>query len=191
MGSHTPPKIIALIVVPLVVGLLLTAFSLLGHLVATAVGLPGQLGMPLALRLGGLLFLVAGSGVLVWVFRYRSPITILFSTFATMAKTVQRVPPHEPGQRSEALVVRGPHRYVRHPLYSAVMLLVIGWWLLLDRSFLLFGGLFLLLWFNFVVAPFEERELKALFGADYESYARETPRFVPFLRRRSIKDDDR
>jgi len=64
-------------------------------------------------------------------------------------------------------------------LYSDVVLLLLGWWLLLDYSFLLISALFLLLWFSCVVTRFE-RELKALFGNDYEKYAGQAPRIIPF-----------
>jgi len=181
----------ALIAVPLLVAFLLTVFCGLGYLIGSAVGIPQRLGLPSALRLGGLFFLAAGFIILIWVFRYRNPIDILVSTYVTMVKTVYSARPHERVQRSEPLVVTGPHRYVRHPLYSAAILLVIGWWLFLDYSFLLFAAFFLLLWFNFVVAPFEEQELKTLFGVEYESYASETPRFLPSFRRRSNLDAER
>lgn len=35
-------------------------------------------------------------------------------------------------------------------------------------------------------APPEERELRALFGDEYTSYARGTPRFIPTLRCRTL-----
>jgi protein-S-isoprenylcysteine O-methyltransferase Ste14 len=65
-------------------------------------------------------------------------------------------------------------------LYSDVVLLLLGWWLLLDYSFLLISALLLLLWFHFVVTRFEERELRAIFGDDYEEYASRVPRIIPF-----------
>jgi protein-S-isoprenylcysteine O-methyltransferase Ste14 len=58
--------------------------------------------------------------------------------------------------------------------------LLLGWWLLLDYSFLLISDLLLLPWFNFVVASFEEKELRAIFGADYEEYAKRVPKIIPF-----------
>jgi protein-S-isoprenylcysteine O-methyltransferase Ste14 len=82
-------------------------------------------------------------------------------------------------------VIAGPHRWVRHPYFAAVVVLVAGWWLVLDYTFLLFAAGLLVVWFNFVVIPFEERELRALFGSPYETYARCTPRMSPALRRRS------
>jgi protein-S-isoprenylcysteine O-methyltransferase Ste14 len=85
--------------------------------------------------------------------------------------------------RTEPLVVQGTYRYVRHPLYLGVVLLVLGWWLLLDYSFLLVSAIFLLLWFNFVVANFEEKELRAIFGEQYEQYSKEVPKMIPFTKR--------
>ncbi len=181
----------AFIVVPSIVIFLVSLFCGLGYLIGSAIGIPHRLGLPFALRSGGVLFLIAGFVILRWVFRYRSPADILVSTYVTMGKTVSRARPHARVDRPEPLMVSGPHRYVRHPLYSAAILLVTGWWLVLDYSFLLLAAFFLLLWFNFVIAPFEERELKALFGVEYEAYARETPRFVPYFHRRRDRDTER
>ena len=64
------------------------------------------------------------------------------------------------------------------------MVIVVGWWLLLDRTLVLFMAFLFFLWFNFVVIRFEERELRALFGEQYEAYAKAVPRFIPSLRRK-------
>ncbi|MDP2422751.1 MAG: isoprenylcysteine carboxylmethyltransferase family protein [Bacteroidales bacterium] len=174
----------ALIVVPLLVGLLLYAFCGLGHLLGSALGIPARLGLPLAFRFTGLLALAVGFGILAWLFKHRSPFDVIVSTYITLTKSLTKVGLDEHAVRSEHLVITGPHRFVRHPLYSAVIILVAGWWLVLDYTFLLFCVGFLTVWFNLVVAPFEERELRALFGAQYEAYARATPRFLPSIRRR-------
>ena len=100
--------------------------------------------------------------------------------FLTFSKAMKRIPLEEWSGRTEPLVVKGPYQYVRHPLYSGVLLLLLGWWLLLDFSFILVSTLLLLLWFSFVVAPFEEKELRAMFGEDYERYARRVSRIIPF-----------
>jgi protein-S-isoprenylcysteine O-methyltransferase Ste14 len=65
-------------------------------------------------------------------------------------------------------------------LYFGVVLLVMGLWLL-DYSFLLVAAILLLLWFNFVVASFEEKELKAMVGKQYEQYSKKVPKIVPFI----------
>jgi protein-S-isoprenylcysteine O-methyltransferase Ste14 len=84
--------------------------------------------------------------------------------------------------RTEPLVIEGTYRYVRHPLYFGVVVIVVGWWLLVDFSFLLVSAILLLLWFNFVVARFEEEELRAMFGERYQEYAKEVPRIIPFIK---------
>jgi protein-S-isoprenylcysteine O-methyltransferase Ste14 len=69
-------------------------------------------------------------------------------------------------------------------LYFAVVIILLGWWLVLDYTFLLFMATFFFLWFNLVVIRFEERELKALYPEEYETYANTVPRFFPSLRSR-------
>ncbi len=188
MDSTGRMRIGALFVVPPIVALLLTALCILGYLLCGALGIPLRLRLPGALRAVGLIVLAVGFGVYIWLWRHRSPVDILVSTYVSWTKVLKGVPREEPAERSEPLIVTGPHRYVRHPLYAAAMLLVAGWWLLLDYTFLLVLAAFMFLWFDFVVAPFEERELRALFGPVYEAYAKRTPRFVPFLRRRAKAD---
>ncbi|MCX7013963.1 MAG: hypothetical protein NTW86_15660 [Candidatus Sumerlaeota bacterium] len=184
MTSFTRTKAIALLVVPSLVTLLLAAFCGIGYILGRVLGLPVRLGLPPPLRLAGLLVLAAGFGLQAWLFRHRRPMDVLVSTYETMAKSIRGAPRRGQARRDEPLILSGPHRHVRHPLYSAALLLAAGWWLVLDYTFLLFAAGFLFLWFRFVVTPFEEKELRALFGAEYESYARATPRFFPSIRRR-------
>jgi len=173
----------AIIFVPLVVSAIMVAFFTLGYLMAIIFGIPLSPALPLPVRLLGLLFVASGFTFLGWLFRYRKPIGIIISTYVTFLKAGRRARLEEQSGRTEALVVTGPYRYVRHPLYFSVVVLVLGWGLLLDLSFLLFSTILLLLWFNFVVAPFEEKELRAFFGEQYERYAEEVPRMVPFTKR--------
>lgn len=147
-------------------------------------GIPFSLAFPLPVRLLGLLLLASGFIFLGWLFRYRKPIDILVSTYVTFLKVERRTRLEERSNRTETLVIAGPYRYVRHPLYFGVVVLVLGWWLLLDYSFLLLSTVLLLLWFNFVVTRFEEEELRAIFGEQYEEYAEEVPRMIPFTKRR-------
>jgi protein-S-isoprenylcysteine O-methyltransferase Ste14 len=52
----------------------------------------------------------------------------------------------------------------------------------LDYTSLLFSAILLLSWFDFVVAPFEEKELRAMFGDEYRWYLGEVPRMIPLTR---------
>ena len=177
----------AIILVPLVVFTVVVAFFMLGYSVTIAFEIPQRLNFPLPIRLIGLLTLLSSFVYFGWLFRYRKPVDILVSTYVTFTKVRKRARLEERSCRTELLVVKGPYKYVRHPLYSGVVLLVLGWWLLLDYSFLLVSTLLLLLWFNFAVVPFEEKELKAIFGEDYERYANEVPKIIPLPKRRQVE----
>jgi len=174
----------ALIVVPLVIGLLAGAFALLAYFVVGAFGIPVRFHMPLLMRAAGSGVLAFGFVFMGWLFKYRSPAAILHSTYVTMRKTSARAAADEVSARTEPLILRGPQRHVRHPLYFAVVVLLVGWWLLLDYTVLLVMALLFFLWFTLVVIRFEEQELRALFGEEYEAYARAVPMIVPSLRPR-------
>jgi len=127
---------------------------------------------------------VVGLAMVGWVFRYRRPANVISSTYVTLSKFVRRVPIAERAGRIEPLILTGPQRYVRNPLYFGVIVIVLGWGLLTASTFVLLTAVLLLLWFRFVLIPFEERELCALFGDRYRKYMDETPALVPFSKRR-------
>ena len=172
----------SLIVVPFIIGTLASAFSILGYYIGIALGMPGRLCMPPALRAVGIVVLALGFLLMGWLFRYRKPIDILVSTYVTIRKSFKRTRPDEASARTEPLIVQGPQRHVRHPLYFAVVVLFLGWWMVLDCTFLLFTAFLFFLWFNAVVIRFEEKELQALYKEDYETYAKSVPRFFPSSR---------
>jgi protein-S-isoprenylcysteine O-methyltransferase Ste14 len=68
------------------------------------------------------------------------------------------------------LVIRGPYRYVRHPLYLGWVLLVFGTpHMTGDRlAFAALTGLYLV-----IAIPWEERDLTNTFGPAYDRYKRE------------------
>ena len=75
-----------------------------------------------------------------------------------------------------ALVVRGAYRWVRHPLYFVVLLMIWSYPVLtVDRL------LFNMLWTVWIVigAVLEERDLTADFGNDYREYQRDAPMLLP------------
>jgi protein-S-isoprenylcysteine O-methyltransferase Ste14 len=77
------------------------------------------------------------------------------------------------------LVVQGAYRWVRNPMYIAVLSVVIGQAILFHS--LLLAGYALLLWtivHTFVVLV-EEPSLRAQFGVSYETYLRTVPRWLP------------
>jgi protein-S-isoprenylcysteine O-methyltransferase Ste14 len=174
----------ALIVVPLIISILATIFGVFGYFTGIAFGIPSRFCMPPALRGVGVVVLALGFLFMGWLFRYRKPSEILVSTYVTMRKAIRRTRPDDASARIEPLVLQGPQRHVRHPLYFAVIVLFLGWWLVLDYTFLLFMAFLFFLWFNVVVIRFEEKELRALYGEEYETYAKSVPRFIPSLKGR-------
>ena len=84
--------------------------------------------------------------------------------------------PFDPPRR---LVVRGPYRFVRNPMYLGAVLALAGAALLYGSTALLFyAGAFLLMTHAFVVW-YEEPTLRATFGADYDAYCRRVRRWRP------------
>ena len=79
------------------------------------------------------------------------------------------------------LVVTGPYRHVRNPMYLGVVAMILGQALLLgSRAVLVYGGCAALAFHLFVVL-FEEPDLRARFGAEYLGYCRQVRRWVPRL----------
>ena len=161
---------------------MLLAVFIASYLLVRLFALPASLPTPLAVRLTGGTALVGGVALGAWVFQYRSPSQMIASTHLTLLKLVGRVPVASSRARAEPLVVVGPHRLVRHPLYLAVLLLVFGSALLSAATFVLVADGLLLLWYRLVLIPFEERELYTLFGTQFEQYALRVPMLVPFAR---------
>jgi protein-S-isoprenylcysteine O-methyltransferase Ste14 len=89
------------------------------------------------------------------------------------------------------LAVRGPYRYVRHPLYLFMLLLIWS-----TPRFSTDQLLFNALWTAWIIvgARLEERDLLADFGQDYRQYQASVPMLIPSLRaalrqRQSHKND--
>lgn len=79
------------------------------------------------------------------------------------------------------LVVTGLYRFVRNPMYVAVAAVIFGQALLFgDWRLLAYGALFWLTCHLFVVS-YEEPALQESFGAEYESFRSNVPRWIPRL----------
>jgi protein-S-isoprenylcysteine O-methyltransferase Ste14 len=79
------------------------------------------------------------------------------------------------------LVVSGLYRYVRNPMYVAVVSTILGQSLIFGSVRLLeYGGLAWLVAHLFVLF-YEEPTLRASFGSEYEAFCAEVPRWIPRL----------
>jgi protein-S-isoprenylcysteine O-methyltransferase Ste14 len=96
---------------------------------------------------------------------------------AVMGRTNTNVTPLI--KQSAMLVTSGPYAFIRHPMYSAVLLTI--WSLIIDQYSLFRLMIGLVLTIDLIVKLlFEESLLKKHF-AGYEIYMRETKRLVPFF----------
>ena len=79
------------------------------------------------------------------------------------------------------LVVTGLYRYVRNPMYVAVVAVILGQGILFgDWRLLIYGALMWLAFHAFVLA-YEEPVLAESFGAQYEDFCANVPRWIPRL----------
>lgn len=83
-------------------------------------------------------------------------------------------------ENTSMIVTTGIYRYIRHPLYSSLLLLAWGAYLKApsrDSSFAVFvASLFL-----FITARVEEGENLTRFGEQYAAYMKTSRMFIPFL----------
>src|ERR1035441_10278488 len=124
---------------------------------------PPFFGMPACRIAGGLLMTLGVIGLL--------------DSFVRFA--VQGVGTPAPVFPTRHLVVTGLYRYVRNPMYVAVVSTVLGQGLFFGSVALVeYGGLVWLLFHVFVLI-YEEPTLRASFGSEYRRFCIEVPRWIP------------
>lgn len=121
----------------------------------------------LSMRIAGAVLLTAGVPVLVHAF-----VRFVVEGAGTPA----------PVAPTEQLVVGGLYRYVRNPMYLAVLAVITGQALVLNRPALLLYALVAGAAMVAFVYGYEEPALERQFGEQYQSYRRSVPRWWPRLR---------
>jgi len=122
---------------------------------------PATTGVP---QVAGMILVAVGTAIALWcVF------TFVFIGKGTPA-------PFDPPRK---LVVRGPYRFVRNPMYIGAGTTLAGAALYYQSlSIFIYTGLFFLITHLFVVV-YEEPTLRRTFGNEYEAYCRRTTRWWP------------
>jgi protein-S-isoprenylcysteine O-methyltransferase Ste14 len=101
----------------------------------------------------------------------------LVDSFARFA--VQGLGTPAPTAPPRHLVVTGLYRYVRNPMYVAVVAVILGQAVLFgDWRLVAYGALFWLACHLFVVT-YEEPKLQRTFGGEYEAFRANVPRWIP------------
>ena len=107
---------------------------------------------------------LAGGAILLWCFR----------DFVQKGRGTPA--PIDPPKE---LVVSGLYRYIRNPMYVGVLMILFGHFLWFGHWALLAYAVFIFFAFHLFVINYEERALRRTFGAAYETYLRQVPRWLP------------
>ena len=107
-------------------------------------------------------------------------IPVLLDSFARFA--LQGIGTPVPMFPTRHLVVKGFYRYVRNPIYLAVVSVVLGQGVILGNVSLLAYGAIVWLCCHLFVLAYEEPTLRKTFGAEYDTFYANVPRWVPRLR---------
>ncbi len=83
--------------------------------------------------------------------------------------------------RSEdKLVTSGPYRWVRHPMYTSILLMSLGLTLLIQSAFILL--LFIMLTaFVILLIPSEDAQLEKSYGHRFSQYRQKVKALVPYI----------
>ena len=120
-----------------------------------------------------------------WILLFASLIPLIFGVRSLRTRgqpTEER--PGDPSllafEKTTALVTTGIYAYIRHPLYSSLLLLT---WGILFKALSLPGGTLALVATTFLIATAraDEAECVRFFGDSYREYMQKTKRFIPFL----------
>jgi protein-S-isoprenylcysteine O-methyltransferase Ste14 len=82
---------------------------------------------------------------------------------------------------TQNLVVTGLYRYVRNPIYVALVAVILGQAALFGDQRLLAYGVLVWLAFHAFVVGYEEPALVRRFGTEYEDFRANVPRWIPRL----------
>ncbi len=84
---------------------------------------------------------------------------------------------------TQKLLTHSPYAFSRNPMYLFELAFWFGWALFYGSLAVLIGFLLWFAMFNFVIVPYEERDLEARFGEAYRAYLARVPRWLGLPRR--------
>jgi protein-S-isoprenylcysteine O-methyltransferase Ste14 len=84
-----------------------------------------------------------------------------------------------PADAPRKLIVMGPNRFVRNPMYLGVLSVIFAWALLYDARGLYVYGISIAVMFHLMVMIYEEPSLRRQFGDQYADYCKAVKRWTP------------
>jgi len=123
--------------------------------------------------------------LIAWLLLIACIVPLVFGvrSLATQGKPVQQregEPQLLAFEKTSTLVTTGIYRYIRHPLYSSLLLLT---WGIFFKAPSWPGGLLAIAATLFLIATAraDEAECVRFFGATYQAYMKRTKMFVPYI----------
>ena len=110
-------------------------------------------------------------GVAVFIFG----LSITFYSFYLFKKNKT---PILPGRKPMFVVMEGPYKFTRNPMYSGVTLALLGASLYLGNLLSFLSPIIFFLIMNYYFVPFEEKLLESLFGKKYLDYKKKIRRWL-------------
>jgi protein-S-isoprenylcysteine O-methyltransferase Ste14 len=86
--------------------------------------------------------------------------------------------PVRPGSEPTQLILSGPYRITRNPMYLGVLLISIGCFFAVESLWFVVPPILLFWVINFRLIPFEEQLMKEHFGTEYEAYRQRVRRWL-------------
>lgn len=131
---------------------------------ATGIHRPSAIAAP---QIAGTAVLALGAALVLWC----------VASFIRLGKGTPA-----PFDAPRRLVVRGPYRFVRNPMYIGAALALAGAALVYGSLWLLAYTAGFLIAFHLFVVLYEEPTLRRSFGPDYAAYCRHVRRWWPLVR---------
>jgi len=110
----------------------------------------------------GIIIFVIGAVITIWTDQ-------LFKKYKTTVK---------PGQESKKLVIKGPYKYSRNPMYLGMLMILLGVSCLLGSAISFFSPLVFYVIINFKFIPLEEKMLAKKFTEQFTEYKKHTRRWL-------------
>jgi protein-S-isoprenylcysteine O-methyltransferase Ste14 len=127
---------------------------------------PEDISVPFPYNLSGFLVIVLGFVLVIW-----ANYTLLFvGKIGLNAR--------EPFQTPSTLVVEGPYKFSRNPIYLAVTILLIGLAILVGSLSIFIVAIVLFIIFQKWFVGWEEKKLEEVFGEEYLEYKKRVRRWL-------------
>ena len=102
----------------------------------------------------------------------------LSKTFSSFYLFKKNKTPILPGQKPTFVVMSGPYKFTRNPMYLGVTTALTGVAFYLGNLLAFVSPLIFFLATNFIYVPFEEKLLEKIFGKQYLNYKKRVRRWI-------------